>query len=186
MFNSIFSERPFLATTLVFGALAALNSFLFFVFIMGIGVYPFSSVHLLEIVIIAFFIGAGVWYYRFLLAEQEFIFFQGAGIALAISVVSVVLYSTLMYFAMSSWFPQVFDLHIATQEAAVFADRANIKEYELILKNLANTKPIHIAIDEFIKKGFILTVPVIALGVFFRRTDVVALDTREETEKKKK
>jgi len=161
----------------IFGSLAAINSFIFFYFILTIGVYPFSNIHLAELLIFALFIFLGVFQYRTLLQNKKFHFAQGVVAGLFTAAIGVVIYAILMYIFLQFLMPKVLDFHIATMKTNLIADKANLVKmlgkdaFDGTLKGLESTTASSIALDELMKKMFFCFMPSILAAVIARRSD---------------
>jgi hypothetical protein len=183
MIQKIIDKYPFYATTLIFGVLGAINAFLFFFFLIANQIYPFSVVYGIVLLINIVFNVLGIIYYRYLLRQYEFHFWQGLSVGFLINIVMVGMYCLLVFLFLSHAFSDFLNIYIKVEQEKFLLDKAiylqniNEQQFNEMYKAIEQIKLGKIIFRLLETSGMLGTFVVFVASILLRRKVKIVVET---------
>jgi len=179
MFKSLIDKYPLYASALIFGGLGAINSFLYFFFLIAFKMYPFSGVYFITFIINALFIVISIWYFRYLLNNYVFHFWQALSVGIAANLIQTFIYCAIVAGFISSFAPDFLQVYIDVEQQKFLLDKpvfiANISESQFneMLKSIEQISMSDIIIRLGKINGSIGIIVVLIASMLLRRKEIL-------------
>lgn len=174
---SSFFNSKYLRSSMKYGVLgAAFSIIMFFVFIM-MGNIPMVSARLFDFVLLPVFIFLAVKEFKDYQNAGELRFWQGMSVGFVVYFTLGIISGVFLYIYLSTFGSEIFadfvsnEIDKIIQNKDMIVDQMGETTYEDVLRSMQQSKVIHVAFDDLIKKSFVglFISPVISL---FMRTNM--------------
>ncbi|GAA4452666.1 hypothetical protein GCM10023189_16440 [Nibrella saemangeumensis] len=170
-------NTPLLKVPLLAGLTTGVLAFLYFLALYALGVYPLGNHKSLDFGIHIIMMIAAVWYYRKYVGNGYLHLWEALGICYILNTVAAMVTGWLIYFFVTQVDPSVFQEYLANSRQLLLNGQADISktlgadQFENLLKDVRNTKPTDLIVDELWKKTALAVLPVLIISLLFRRQD---------------
>lgn len=180
--NSIlkFFNLPLLKIPLLFGLIAGLLGFGYFLALYFLEITPLGNNRVLDFGFFVILNAVCCWYYRKEFGKGVMHLWEGITIGYVINTFGALVLGWLIYIFVEFIDPSVLTAYISDMQALLTSTKENITEemkmsdadYQTLYNDVSNTKAGDLIMDEFGKKTIMGVLPVLVLALVFRKRPV--------------
>ncbi len=168
-------NKPLLKIPLIFGTGAGAMAFLFFIGLYFIGVMPLGNKRALDFGIYLIMMVAACWYYRKKIGNGFMHFWEGLTVCYVVNTVGAFVSGWLVYLFIAFVDPSVFTDYLTQMKQLLVQGKPELvknigeAEFQIMLRNVAQTHPGDLITDELGKKTVMAVLPILIISLLFRR-----------------
>ncbi|GAB3340944.1 hypothetical protein GCM10027299_54780 [Larkinella ripae] len=170
-------NHPLLKLPVLFGLVAGVLCFLYFLVLYWLGIVPLGNIRVLDFGFQIIMMVAAVWYYRKHIGKGFLHLWEALTICYVVNTVGALLTAWLIYLFVNYVDPEVFTRYLADMRHLLIStkgrlvERLGAAEYLTALKNIDTITPETLVGDEISKKTVLAVLPVLIISLLFRKQD---------------
>lgn len=182
-----FFNHPLLKLPVLFGLVAGVLCFLYFLVLYWLGIMPLGNVRVLDFGFQIIMMVAAVWYYRKNIGHGFLHLWEALTICYVVNTVGALLTAWLIYLFVQYVDPEVFTRYLAEMRELILSTKGRLveslgqAEYLKVLKNVDTITPETLVGDEISKKTVLAILPVLIISLLFRKQDYSLYNPSPET-----
>ncbi|MGA0559050.1 DUF4199 domain-containing protein [Larkinella sp. VNQ87] len=185
-------RHPLLKLPILFGLVAGVLCFVYFLVLYATGVVPLGNVRVPDFGFQIIMMVTAVWYYRKYIGKGFLHLWEALTICYVVNTVGALLTAWLIYFFVKYIDPTVFTRYLEDMRQLLISTKGRLvdtvgqAEYLKALKNIDQITPETLVGDEISKKTVLAVLPVLIISLLFRKQDYSLYNSTPEAPNRSK